>query len=211
MGPLMRAHLPLRIARTAVFSAVCVVLAALAHAAGGGSVPAPGTAALGLGAVSVLALALGGRERHPLTVNLALAAAQAGLHELFAGGTTHGYTGYVTVHLPGSPAGGTGLAVDAGMPGSGHGLAVDAGMLTAHLTATLVTGWWLARGETALWSLLRRLHDGLGRRLGRALLAGPFPALPSTRQAPPVVRVRAVPPDPALRHSLARRGPPRTA
>ncbi|MEV0199578.1 MFS transporter [Nonomuraea sp. NPDC050691] len=203
----MRARLPLRLARTAVFSAVCVVLASLAHVAGGGTAPAPGTAALGLGAASVLALALAGRERHPLTINLALVAAQAVLHELFSAG---GPTGYVAVHLHGSPAAGVSLAVDAGAP-AGPGLAVDAGMLTAHLTATLLTGWWLARGEAALWSLLRRLHDGLGRHLGRVLLAGVFPALPSARQAPPVVRVRAVPLDPALRHCQARRGPPRTA
>ncbi|NUW39123.1 MFS transporter [Nonomuraea rhodomycinica] len=203
----MRARLPLRLARTAVFAAVCVVLASVAHVAGGGTAPAPGTAALGLGAACLLALALGGRERQPLTINLALVAAQAVLHELFGAG---GPTGYVSVHPHGSPAGGMSLAVGAGAP-AGRGLAVDAGMLAAHLTATLLTGWWLARGEAALWSLLRRLHDGLGRRLARVLLAGVFPATPSARQAPPVVRVRAVPPDPALRHCLARRGPPRTA
>ncbi|GAA3191155.1 MFS transporter [Nonomuraea roseoviolacea] len=205
----MRARLPLRLARTAVFSAVCVVLASLAHVAGGGSAPAPGTAALGLGAACVLALALGGRERHPLTINLALVAAQAVLHEWFSAGGPTGYVS-VSVHLHGSPADGMSLAVGSGEP-AGRGLAVGAGMLAAHLTATLLTGWWLARGEAALWSLLRRLHDGLGRRLGRVLSAGVFPALPSARQAPPVVRVRAVPPDPALRHCLARRGPPRTA
>ncbi|MBN6055082.1 MFS transporter [Nonomuraea sp. RK-328] len=203
----MRARLPLRLARTAVFSAVCVVLASLAHVAGGGTAPAPGTAALGLGAASALALVLTGRERQPLTINLALVAAQALLHELFSAG---GPTGYVALHLHDSPAGGMRLAFETGAPAD-RGLAVGAGMLAAHLTATLLTGWWLARGEAALWSLLRRLHDGLERHLGRALLAGAFPAMPSARQAPPVVRVRAVPPDPALRHCLARRGPPRTA
>ena len=31
-----------------------------------------------------------------------------------------------------------------------RGLGEGVGMLLTHLTATLITGWWLARGETAL-------------------------------------------------------------
>ncbi|MEV5589485.1 hypothetical protein AB0L05_28325, partial [Nonomuraea pusilla] len=46
----MRARLPLRLARTAAFAAVCVTLAALAHRLGGGSGPAPGTATAGFAA-----------------------------------------------------------------------------------------------------------------------------------------------------------------
>lgn len=176
----MRAELPLRLARTAVFAAVCVTLAALAHAVGGGSTPAPWAAALGVGTVFTLALALGGRERSTATINIALVCAQLGLHELFGGDDG---TGYVVAHL------------------HGRGFGNDVGMLLAHLTATLLTGWWLARGEAALWATLRRLVRPL-------VLRWPTP-LPSAHPAAPViVRVRVVPPDPALRHSVARRGPP---
>ncbi|MFD1539318.1 MFS transporter [Nonomuraea guangzhouensis] len=175
---LMRAELPLRLARTAAFAAVCVGLAALAHAMGGGSVPAPHTAALGLGAVLLAALALGGRERSAPTINVALVCAQLGLHEWFG---TDG-TAYVISHP------------------HGRGLSEGVGMLLAHLTATLITGWWLARGETALWALLHRL----GHRLA---LLRPV-AVAAVRRAVPIVIVRIVPVDPVLLHCVARRGPP---
>ncbi|GAB2922037.1 MFS transporter [Nonomuraea fastidiosa] len=175
----MRAQLPMRLARTAAFAAVCVALAAFAHVLGGGAAPAPWTAALGLAGVSVLGLALCGRERSAGTINLALVGVQIGLHELFAGEGA----GYVSVH--------------------GHaqgGLGVNAGMLVTHLTATIITGLWLARGEAALWSVLRRL----GRRLVLLVL----PAVPvRPRCAPPVV-TRVLPLRPVFRHSVARRGPP---
>ncbi|MFI7415797.1 MFS transporter [Nonomuraea sp. NPDC049684] len=175
----MRARLPLRLARTAAFAAVCVTLAALAHVAGGGGRPGPWAAALGLVAVSGLGLALSGRERSAPLINVVLGVAQFGLHELFAGGSP---SSYVFEH------------------GHGQGLAVNAGMLLAHLTATLMTGWWLSRGEIVLWSLLRRL----GLRLVPPLLA----VVPAVRPGVPVVHTRAVPPQPGFRHRVARRGPP---
>ncbi|MFC4120357.1 MFS transporter [Nonomuraea zeae] len=175
----MHAHLPLRLARTAAFAAVCVTLAAFAHVLGGGSAPAPWIAGLGLAGVAGLGLALCGRERSTPTINLVLVGAQLGLHELFAG---DGGT-YVSVHGHG-----------------GQGLGVSAGMLLTHLTATLITGLWLARGEAALWSLLRRA----GRRL---MLLRPV-AAPAAPPIVPIVRTRVVPLQPDFRHSVARRGPP---
>ncbi|GAA4509476.1 MFS transporter [Nonomuraea ferruginea] len=175
----MRAHLPFRLIRTAAFAAVCVLLAALAHWLSGGSRPPPWTLLAGGGAVFGLAAALGGKERSPAQVGWLLVAAQLGLHELFGGDGT----GYVAAHI------------------HGQGLGEALGMLVAHLTATLLTGWWLSRGEAALWALLRRL----ARRL---LLPRPVPARPAARPPVPVVRVRDVPPDPAVRHSVTRRGPP---
>ncbi|MGP3958091.1 MFS transporter [Nonomuraea sp. 3N208] len=177
----MRAQLPLRFARAAAFSAVCVILATLAHVAGGGSGPEPWAAGLGLAVVAGLGMALCGRERSPATINGVLAVAQLGLHELFAGDDT-AYVSVVSAH------------------GHGGGLAVDAGMVLAHLTASLITGVWLARGEAALWSLLRRL----GRRF---VLLRPV-AAPAVRLVAPVVFTRVVPPQPGFRHCLARRGPP---
>ncbi|WP_219465268.1 MFS transporter [Nonomuraea rhizosphaerae] len=176
----MRAELPLRLARTAAFAAVCVGLAALAHALGGGSVPAPATAGLGLGAALLPALVLGGRERSPAAIGGWLVCAQLGLHELFGLYGDDG-TAYIDAHL------------------HGRGLGPAVGMLLAHLTATLVTGWWLARGETAIWALLRRL----GLRL--ALLPRPVAVRPPVLA---IVCVRALPTPPVFLRCVTRRGPP---
>lgn len=176
----MHAHLPLRLTRTAAFAAVCVTLAALAHWLGGGIGPAPWAAALGLALVFASAWALSRRERPTAVINTALVLGQFGLHELFGGGDG---SAYVVAHP------------------HGQGLGDALGMLLAHLTATLVTGCWLARGEAALWAMLRRL--------GGRFVPLPRPAVPSPiRPVTPIVRVRAVPIDPLFRHSVARRGPP---
>lgn len=179
----MRAHLPFRLARTAAFAAVCVMLAAFAHLLGGGEAPDAGTAGLALAVVAALGFGLCGRERSAGTINVTLVGVQIGLHELFAGDGA----AYVSMH------------------GQGHahgGLAVSTGMLLTHLTATVITGLWLSRGEAALWAMLRRL----GRHLPVLL---PEPAtVAAVRPCPPVVRTRVVPPQPEFRHRLARRGPP---
>lgn len=176
----MHAHLPLRLTRTAAFAAVCVTLAALAHWLGGGIGPAPWAAALGVALVFASALALSRAERSTAVINTALVVGQLGLHELFGGGDG---SGYVVAHL------------------HGQGLGDALGMLLAHLTATLITGCWLARGEAALWAMLRRL----GGRF--TLLPRPARTLP-IRPAAPIAHLRAVPIDSLLRHSVARRGPP---
>ncbi|WP_449066173.1 MFS transporter, partial [Planomonospora algeriensis] len=143
MAHVMLALLPLRLIRAAVFSAVCVTLAALGHVAAGGSGPEAWTLAAGASAVACLSVSLAGRERSAGTVTAVLTGAQLGLHELFA--------------LDGGPAAAS-LAGHLHDRGLGEGL----GMLLAHLTATLITGWWLARGETALWALLRAAAHRLG-------------------------------------------------
>ncbi|GAA2393126.1 hypothetical protein GCM10010404_58020 [Nonomuraea africana] len=178
----MRANLPLRLTRAAVFSAVCVLLAALGHVVAGGDGPPLWALGLGGGAVMALALALSGRERSAATINLTLLGLQAGLHELFGLGSGGGAVLTLT-------------------HGHGSGLGESLGMLLAHLTATLITGWWLARGEAALWSLLRRL----GHRLIGLL---PPPPTISVRQAPVRAVRRVTGCGAVLRHIVSRRGPP---
>ncbi|MFB9526726.1 MFS transporter [Nonomuraea roseola] len=189
----MRANLPLRLTRAAAFSAVCVLLAALGHVVAGGDGPPMWALGLGGGTVMALALALSGRERSTSTINLTLLGLQAGLHELFApeGG------GAVLTLAHGHGAG-LGSALGSGL---GPRLGEDLGMLLAHLTATLITGWWLARGEAALWSLLRRL----GHRLVGLL---PAPTTISILQAPVRVIPRVAGRRAVLRHIVSRRGPP---
>lgn len=180
----MDARLPLRFTRAVAFSAVCVTLAAVGHLAAGGSGPEPWAMVAGTTVVTALATLLAGRERSTATISVGLSAMQLFLHELFAYGDPSGIS--LTAHP------------------HGQGLSEGLGMLIAHLTATLITGWWLARGEAALWSLLR----AAGRRLGAVLRLIFSPVTPAVlpRAAFPVavpVPVRGV-----LRHTVSRRGPP---
>ncbi|MEV5160779.1 hypothetical protein [Streptomyces sp. NPDC053728] len=81
--PVARAGAGMRLLRTAVFTAVCVVLAAAGHGfASGASVPG-WTLAAGFAGVFAVTAALAGRERALLSITAALAAGQLALHVLF--------------------------------------------------------------------------------------------------------------------------------
>jgi hypothetical protein len=182
----MHARFPLRLARSAAFAVVCVTLAALGHWLADGSGTRPSAVFGGGAAVLVAAVALAGRERSPVVIGGFLVAAQVLLHELFTGAAAGGAL--------------TNLA-------HGQGLSVDLGMIIAHLTATLITGWWLARGEAALWSILRRAATRAARRL--FLLLGVPPVQPRRPSSARHARVAAGPAGPRiLRHAVIRRGPP---
>ncbi|MFG1687261.1 MFS transporter [Nonomuraea sp. NPDC049269] len=170
--------LPLRLARSALFAAVCVTLAALAHWFAGGTLPSPARLALGAAVVTAITAVAAGREREPVLIALLLGAAQLLLHGLF---TWH--------------------AAPTAMP-PGHGLASDVEMELCHLTATLMTGWWVARGETALWSVLRRLAVRVVLLLAPCPIRPPAPSAPAYR-APGIPYESVV-----LRHAVVRRGPP---
>nr|WP_157553871.1 MFS transporter [Herbidospora sakaeratensis] len=172
----------LRFARSVSFAAVCVVLAAVGHQAAGGDGPTLAALAVGMSGAFGAAFVFAGRERSPGVIAAVQVAAQVLLHELF----TEGQTARVLTD-----------------PDHAHGgLGVSLGMVVAHLTASLITAWWLARGEAALWSVLRRIGAGAWR----VLKAPPVPALPR----PARVRAAAVRPGPLrpLRHAVVRRGPP---
>lgn len=179
----MRACLPLRLMRAATFSAVCLALAVLGHVAAGGSPPRPWAVAAAGAAVMAMTVLLAGRERSAVTISAGLATLQLSLHEVFALGGAAG--------IP---------------PAHPHvkGLGESLGMLVAHLTATLITGWWLARGESALWALLR----SAGRRLGAMFPLLRPPAAVAPPRCPAYVPVTPVPARAVLRHSVSRRGPP---
>ncbi|MGC5016395.1 MFS transporter [Streptosporangium sp. DT93] len=182
----MRARPPLRLLRAAAFSAVCTTLAVLGHAVAGGSIPAVWAVAAGGSAVMAVAVPLAGRERSTPTISVGLSVLQLSSHELFA------------------------LSDPAAPPhwhAHGGGLGESLGMLLAHLTATLITGWWLARGETVLWALLRSAAHRLGALLGLATLSAPRPpAGDGTPRARPHDASRVV--RTVLRHCVSRRGPP---
>ncbi|MEV4456192.1 MFS transporter [Microbispora sp. NPDC049633] len=192
----MRASLSFRLARSAAFSAVCVILAVGAHRFAGGGGPTPAALLTGVLVVTAGAAVAAGRERSPQAIVGLLLGAQAFLHFLLEI---------------------TASATEAGHPTWHGGLSAQTGMLTAHLTAALLTGWWLARGEEALWSVLR----GIGAKAARCLrtvaaLVTALSALvgtdlaaarrPSRRPAPGAghpARIAGV-----LRHAVVRRGPP---
>ncbi|MEV7965949.1 MFS transporter [Sphaerisporangium sp. NPDC088356] len=194
----MHANVPLRFARSTVFAVVCVTLAAVAHWFAGGAGPAPVTLLSGGLAIMTITAVPAGRERSPVTVTGLLLAAQVFLHHLLGPRSAEG--------LPSAPHMPHGIAHLPGLP-QGHGLGVDAGMLLAHLTATLLTGWWLSRGEAALWSALRGAGAYAVRRL--AVLLRPEVA-PAPRVPPRRAETAVLPPaqGQVLRHAVVRRGPP---
>ncbi|GIH96227.1 hypothetical protein Psi01_68570 [Planobispora siamensis] len=191
MSAVMRARLPLRLLRAAAFSAVCVTLAVLGHVAAGGSGPEAWAVAAGVSATMTAAAALAGRERSATAVGVVLGTAQLLLHELFAFGDPAGISLALHPHE--------------------RGLGEDLGMLLAHLTATVITGWWLARGETALWSLLHAAGRHLGSAGHRLAAAFRLLAVPARPAAPAPTAPSAAGPvrvPVLLRHTVSRRGPP---
>ncbi|MEV8100617.1 hypothetical protein [Kitasatospora sp. NPDC085879] len=235
----------LRVARAVPFALVCTLVAAAGHAAVGGGDVAPSALAAGFAAVVLLAAALGGRERSLTAIVGALGVGQLGLHLLFhtltparahhmAGMTMPEAAGRLlcddvpgngVTHLPpGTSA--EQVISDAGLDphayaaaGAGHAASglfgTSPAMLLGHLAAAVVAGWWLRRGEAALWRLLK-LTAAAAREwalpLNRAvaMLAAALLGVPTA--APAVPRRRAedvpLPGAVALVHSLVRRGPP---
>lgn len=191
----MDANLPLRIARSAVFTVVCLILAAAAHWFAGGATPAPRVLLFSGLVIMTITVALAGRERSPETVIGLLLAGQVFLHVLFDATEPSGAF----------PRGGRILS---DLPQ--HELGVSAGMLIAHLTAVLLTGWWLSRGEAALWSLLRGIGTYALQRVAVLLVLLQQDTVPKAFVVP-VQPIRAdIRPlrDRVLRHAMIRRGPP---
>lgn len=172
----------LRVPRAIVFATLCTVVSAGGHALAGGGLVPPFLGVLGVVIAFCVAYPLGGRERGPEVVLTATGGVQILLHELFSRASHGPHTTILGEH--GHPA---------------------SGMTAVHLAVALGTGWWLYRGESAVW-LMIRLY---GRRLPviRLLLVVPAEA------AAPVWRpVTAPEPTPSggrdVLPSLRRRGPP---
>ncbi|WP_327068175.1 hypothetical protein [Kitasatospora sp. NBC_01302] len=241
----LRAGWDLRLLRAVPFAVVCTVVAAFGHhLSGGGDVALP-SLLLGFAVVAALAALLGGRERSLPGIAAALGGGQLALHLLFHCAGPHAMPGMtldqvagrlVCNDMPGmarvlppgvSPAQ---LVNSAGLdPGSYHAVAagpwwlfgLTPAMLLGHLAAAVLAGWWLRRGEAALWRLIR-LAGSAARELqqwsaplGRALalvaavlrgllgVTGAGVRIPRSDREEHRLPVAAV-----LRHSVVRRGPP---
>ncbi|WP_043678976.1 hypothetical protein [Streptomyces xylophagus] len=202
-----------RAVRSAVFAAVCVLLASLGHVMmSGNRVPAWALAA-GLVATGVSGWCLTGRERGlPLIVTVVLAT-QALLHSASSlAQSASGETAAATMNMGAMRADSMDMGHMDSMPtaGSSAGDTSSTGMLVAHVLAAVLCGLWLAHGEKAAFRILRAMAGRLVAPL-RLLLALPAPA------DRPRVRRRRLPSDRAPRllllvHAITSRGPPaRTA
>lgn len=177
----MLASLPFRLARAAAFAVVCVGLAVLAHVFAGGAVPVS-SALFGFALSFAAALALAGRERGFWTVAGLLTSVQVVLHLQFT-------ASHVADLVPQASHG-----------HAGSGLVPGLGMLVLHSFAVVLTALWLARGEAALWALLRRLAVRLRLVWPAPLVVPAWPAVP--HREPGLLRSAV------LRHSVSGRAPP---
>ena len=185
------ARIPFHLLRSTTVAATVVLLAALAHILGGGSLPGAGIMAAIL-AMTGLVSTLATRRQLRLPAMIAiLGAGQLTLHEVFtalsvpASGTSPVGTGH---HLAGQADLGSwhalpvAQAVDAA---AGHAHQVDsplgALMLTGHVVATLLCAGLLAKGEAALWFLAAWLSP---------LVELPSPVMPDGGTAPAAVPPR---------------------
>lgn len=171
---------PLRLARSAVFAAVCVLLTCFGHVLAGGEPVGVAPPAAAFAGVLAVAHLLAGHERSLVTILAGLVGGQFALHALLASGGSH--------HVLQHPV----------APGEG-----GAGMTLGHLGAALAAAWWLRRGERSCWDLARRLASALVRP--RLLIPEPVTAAPVAKPADrPGLRPGAA----LLRYVRVLRGPP---
>ncbi|MER5795262.1 hypothetical protein [Streptomyces sp. NPDC001980] len=214
-----------RTIRSAVFAAVCVLLAALGHVLMSGSrVPAWALAAA-LALTGALGWSLSGRERGLSLVVSAAVGAQTALHSGFSAAQvwTNGtapMTSMGSVHMD---MAGNMAAMNMGPMhmgpahtdpveylGFGTGGTASTGMFAAHLLAALLCGLWLGHGERAAFRIVRAVAGRLVAPL-RLLLA--LPATPERPRLRPRRRCSDRAPRLLLLvHAITSRGPPvRTA
>lgn len=210
MAP-VSARIPFHLLRSTAVAATVVLLAALAHILGGGSLPGAGIMAAILAMTGLVSTLATKRQLRLPAMIAVLGTGQLALHEVFtalsvpaSGRSSVAGTGH---HLAGQAdlVSEHGLPVAQAVEAAGHAHQVDsplgALMLTGHVVATLLCAGLLARGEAALWLLAAWL---------RPLVQLPSPVMLDGGTAP-----AAVPPrrdfTPLPRRNLrqdCRRGPP---
>lgn len=163
MAP-VSARIPFHLLRSTAVAATVVLLAALAHILGGGSLPGAGIMAAILALTSLFSTLATRRQLRLPAMTAVLGAGQLALHEVF---TALSIPVPETAAVAGAGhhlAGQADVVADRGLPfaqvaeaAAGHAHQVDsplaALMLTGHVVATLLCAGLLARGEAALWFL----------------------------------------------------------
>ncbi|GIH28806.1 hypothetical protein Aph01nite_71160 [Acrocarpospora phusangensis] len=120
----------LRAVRAVCFAVVCVGVTAGGHAFAGGGAIGPGVAGAAMLGTLGVAYLVGGRELGARAVVGVTAGVQGLLHLLFSWAAP-------------------------GVERVSEHLHLNVGMGMVHLVVGLLTGWWLYRGESALWLMLR--------------------------------------------------------
>ncbi|MEU0569223.1 MFS transporter [Nonomuraea sp. NPDC005983] len=173
-----------RLARAAVFAAVCVVVSAGGHVLAGGAPVTVPTLFSALLTAFGLGFMLSGRERGPEVIIGVTAGAQLLLHELFTRSAS------ASVMYADHAHGGT--------PG--------VGMTVAHLVVAVVSGWWLHRGESAFWLMVRLWGLAPLPKLRRLLVGAVEPL--TTPVGVVLVAEAKVHRGPEPVRAIRRRGPP---
>ncbi|MEU9454391.1 hypothetical protein [Streptomyces sp. NPDC048277] len=206
-----------RTIRSAVFAAVCVLLAALGHVMMSGS-PVPVWAlSAGMAVTAALGWSLSGRERGLPLVASAAVGAQTALHSGFSAAqvwtTRSTPMGAMHMDMAGDMASmhmGPAHTDPVEYLGFGTGGTASTGMLAAHLLAALLCGLWLGHGERAAFRILRAVAGRLAAPLRLLLALPPTPERPRPR--PRRRRSDRAPRLLLLVHAITSRGPPvRTA
>jgi hypothetical protein len=166
---------PARLLRAAAVSATVLCLAAAAHVAGGGTMPAAGVV-IGLSVLTLLPVTLlAGRKLGPTTMTAILAGSQLALHQAFTTLSTtavcteaghHAYAGAGSLEC---------VATTASHGAAQHG----ATMVVAHVLAAALTGLLLVRGEEAVWALAAWLRPLAKLPSAVVLVIHPPRAMPS--------------------------------
>ncbi|MFC8669939.1 hypothetical protein [Streptomyces sp. NPDC057199] len=210
----MTSGIAFRLARAAVFAAVCVVTAALGHVLMSGAGLPWWAVGYAFAATTAAAWWLTGRERGLGLVTGATVVAQLGLHQLF-GLAQRARSSDAFMSTTSMDAGHTHAHPMGPEPADTLLMGGDLGMFAAHLLAALVCGVWLWRGEEAAFRTARAIAYRTGRLLGTALFEPLRRALrvsAAMRPAGPVRTPVFVPVRPLrgvlLEHAVARRGPP---
>jgi hypothetical protein len=160
-----RAALP-RTVRAGGFAVAALVLAGLAHRAGGGATPAPGALAGTAAGLTAVAYALAGRPRSTRLIAALVLASQLALH----------------VAWQATDSAGQGLVscVAHGVPSHTEGAA----MTVFHALAAIAVAVVLQRGERWTFALVRTVARRSARRRSPIDPARPAPAVRLARRGP---------------------------
>lgn len=182
-----RAAPPARVLRSSAFAVVCVLLSVSGHAVTAGHPVSLSTSTLATIFIAATTWSITDRRRGLFSITAGLLGGQALLHWWFTvdpGAGAHAHTGSAE-HITETRS---------------------APMLAAHVLAAALCGVWLWWGERTAFALAHTLYT---RFVLPLLLLSPHP---TTATAPPRARTVTTGERPrvhdALRHCVARRGPP---
>jgi hypothetical protein len=198
-----------RVARGAVVASVAIALAALSHAAGGGSAPGAAGLAIAIAFAVPASVAIAGRRLTLPRIAVAVTLSQLLFHLLFAlGGPSsltlvqNGHHGAVTA----STTDASGLAL-AGLASTGLHHA-GAAMWAAHAVAALLTIAYLWRAERAVWRTVAAATGRFAAVLrGRAVVL-PTPSIETDVAVPTRSRRRMRDDLGVVLSAMRHRGPP---